>query len=173
MADWYGHSRSNYFKITDVEKFKDLCDTWGIELISDEQDAVTDKCIHCMKKVPNKECSEYVKRMVDQCDGKKEKQELYGFLGSDNNGNLPNYRCEDHDDGTTTEYDFDNFLEDLAPLIADDWVAIMFEVGAEKLRYITGFAVAINSKGEKRIIDICDMYDKSVELGKYTTAVEH
>ena len=99
---------------------------------------------------------------------------LYGFLcGNSDYGNLPNFREEELANGQTKEYDLDDFLKDLSGVIADDWVAVMFEVGAEKLRYVTGVAFAVNSKGEKKVVDLCDIYDTALALGRNITPVEH
>ena len=173
MADWYGHSRSNYFKVKDVEQFKELCSIWNVELISDAKSVITKRCQAC-NNVPDKKCSNYVKRVVGECKGRKRKQMLYGFLGSDDYGNLPNFREEeDEKTGKTTEYDLDDFFKDLAAVLEDDWVAVMFEVGAEKLRYVTGVAFAINSKGEKKVVDIQDIFDDIEKLGENYTPVEY
>jgi hypothetical protein len=174
MADWYGSSRSNYFKVKDVDKFKGLCDLWGIESISKDFDILLQNCEACLKKAPDVKCSEYVKRVVDKCEGRKEKQLLHGFLGSSDFGGLPSFREEeDEKTGQTTEYEFDDFLTELATNIEDGWVAIMMECGAEKLRYITGFAMAINSKGEKNSVSLEDIYEKAEKMGTNNTRVEY
>jgi hypothetical protein len=170
MADWYGSGRSNYFKVTDEEKFKELCQLWGIEAITGERKVITDRCEACLNGKPDAECKEYVKVMVGECKGKEEIQRLHGFLGNTDSGGLPSFR---EDDETGTEYDFDDFLTELAPIIKENWIAIMEECGAEKLRYITGFAIAINSKGKKESVDLSDIYEKTGSLGKYQTTVEH
>lgn len=46
----------------------------------------------------------------------------------------------------------------VAEHLADGEVAIFMEVGHEKLRYLSGSAVAVNSKGEEVIVSIGDIY---------------
>jgi hypothetical protein len=171
MADWYGSSRSNYFKVKDVEKFKELCDLWNMEMISKDFDIVTDHCNKCMHNKPDKECKEFVKRIVDKCEGNKEKQKLYGFTGANNDyGRLPDFR---EDDTTGKEYEFDDFLNELAQTLEDGWVAVMMEAGSEKLRYVTGYTCAINSKGKVETVNISDIYVKAKELGEHITDCEY
>jgi len=170
MANWYGNARSNYFKVKDPEKFKDFISKWGTEVIDKEFDVNIEKCQKCISGKPNKDCEQYVKRLVDKCEPIKEKQKLYGFLGNQDSGSLPNY-CEDEKTGK--EYDFDDFTDELATHLEDDWVAVMQEVGAEKLRYITGYACAVNSKNEKINLDIDEIYQRAEKLGKGITQCEY
>jgi len=52
--------------------------------------------------------------------------------------------------------------------LADGSVCVMMEVGAEKLRYLSGYAVAFNNKGEKKVIDLNHVYDGLESLGTFT-----
>jgi len=57
----------------------------------------------------------------------------------------------------------DDFEIDLVTLVgehlAEGEVAIFMEAGAEKLRYVIGWAQAINWKGEIKTISLTDIYD--------------
>jgi hypothetical protein len=59
----------------------------------------------------------------------------------------------------TNDYDDVDFLAELSDHLTDDSIAIVMAAGAEKLRYITGYAEAINNKGERVSISIGDIYD--------------
>ncbi len=48
--------------------------------------------------------------------------------------------------------------------LVDGEVAIFMESGAEKLRYVIGYAVAINNKGETVAIGLDSIYDMAEEL---------
>jgi len=170
MADWYGSARSNYFKVKDPEKFKEFIMEWGTEVIDKEFEITTEECNKCLDAEPNKDCEHFVKRTVDSCEGKKEKETLYGFLGEQGSGGLPKFR---EDENTGVEYDFDDFTKELATHLVDGWVAVMQEVGAEKLRYITGYGCAVNSKGEIINIDIGEIYDRAQKLGKHIERCEY
>jgi hypothetical protein len=54
--------------------------------------------------------------------------------------------------------------------LADNSVAVFIEAGAEKLRYICGYAEAINNKGQRRIVDLNSIYTLAGEIGTATKA---
>lgn len=170
MANWYGSARSNYFKVKDVEKFKKFISKWGGNFIDKEFEITTEECNKCLGGEINKDCEHFVKRTVDHCKGKKIKETLYGFLGNDDSGSLPNFYA---DENKGIEYDFDDFLKELATHLEEGWIAVMQEVGAEKLRYITGFSTAVNSKGEIENVDISEIYERAEKLGKYIERCEY
>jgi len=62
------------------------------------------------------------------------------------------------DEETDESIDID-FAGELAKHLQDGEVAILMESGAEKLRYITGYAVAIKSDGSRHSINLDDIYD--------------
>jgi hypothetical protein len=59
----------------------------------------------------------------------------------------------------TKDYDDVDFLDELSQHLADGSIAIVMGAGAEKLRFINGYAEAINNKGERVGINISDIYD--------------
>lgn len=64
--------------------------------------------------------------------------------------------------------------EVLAGHLADDsQVAILIEVGMEKLRYLGGVAVAVNKAGDSRSIDLDDISDLARELVPENTHISH
>ena len=77
-----------------------------------------------------------------------------GFVLDPGDGNdsgiFPGY-----DAGTGEEIDF---VGELAGHLAIASVAVIVEAGAEKLRYVHGHAVAVNSKGEQVHLDLGDIY---------------
>lgn len=100
-----------------------------------------------MSKVPNIAVTEEAKGFI--------------ILGEDPDGaGWPSFG---YDDETEEEYEID--LPDLvAEHLADGEVAIFMESGAEKLRYIIGQALAINNKGEYRVIGLDDIYTLAQDL---------
>jgi hypothetical protein len=85
MADWYGSARSNYFRVKDVEKFRELCSRWDITFI----------------------CK------TENINGvERENPDLVGFLCEGDFGGLPGYRCEkgDSEDAPEKKYEFEDFL---------------------------------------------------------------
>jgi len=80
------------------------------------------------------------------------KDGVFGF-GSMDEG-LPT--CVLREDG---EYDDVDVVEDISEYLAEGEVAIIQEIGSEKLRYLVGYAVAIDWKNEKKWVNLCDIYD--------------
>ena len=90
---------------------------------------------------------------------------LVALLGSDDDGGGFPFEYED-EDGEYVELDW---AEIFKAHLEDGWVAIIMESGAEKLRYIAGYAVAYNSKGETVAIDLNQIYEKAKSLGSNIT----
>ena len=70
------------------------------------------------------------------------------------------------DDGSWPSYDMGHDTEidlvaELARHLAKGQIAILMEVGAEKLRYLTGVAIAVNSKGRVAALTLNDIYPKA------------
>lgn len=80
--------------------------------------------------------------------------------------------CEVHDEETNTITEVDLFKE-LSKHLKDDHVAVLIEIGNEKLRYLTGYAVAINSDGEAGSVRLDEIYEQAAELGKNVTRAEY
>jgi hypothetical protein len=66
-----------------------------------------------------------------------------------------------------------NVQEQLAAHLADDEVAVLIQVGSEKLRYVDGSAVALNSRGENVSIDLWYIYELARTLGGNLTRAEY
>lgn len=86
---------------------------------------------------------------------------FYGFCGNGESG-IP------HDAGDGSETDID-FMAELAKHLVDDHVAVVIEIGHEKMRYLVGYALAINSKGETAEVSVDDIYAKAKLLGSNVT----
>ncbi len=89
--------------------------------------------------------------------GSGENEGMYAFSGDDEAGTLPSEKDVGSDDEHLTE-EFDFFTE-LAEHLIEGQVAIFMSAGAEKLRYIHGWAVAVNHKGEQINVDLSDIYE--------------
>ena len=137
MANYYASSRSNYFKVKDVDAFKKFCNKWGVEYIE--------------------HVTEYSRKegVPDKTDG------LVGFLGSDgDDGALPSSAMlTDADTGEEKELTQDDFFYELSTHLEKGQVAILMEAGAEKLRYINGWAIAITDKNKQVVVSLNDIYD--------------
>lgn len=80
-----------------------------------------------------------------------------GFYKED--GGLPSIMDDENGDAQDVE-----FMEELRKHLIPGSVAIVQEVGSEGMRYLTGYAMAINSKGKIVSIGIEDIIDKARKL---------
>jgi hypothetical protein len=73
--------------------------------------------------------------------------------GDSSDGAWPSY--SEDDEGNELEF---NFITHVVPYMAPDQVLIVMEAGAEKLRYITGYAEAYHSDGRMVGLSLHDIY---------------
>ena len=143
MANWYGAARSNYFRVKDEEAFKkDMGELAGLDVA--HRDAA-----------PNNGATEH------------EATNLRRFAIFDAYGEgwpTPTRDLFDEEGDRVGEEEIDLF-DLVASHLADGEVAVFQEAGAEKQRYVTGFALAINPSGETITVDIDDIYDKVEQAG--------
>src|SRR5437660_492710 len=126
MANWYGHARSNYFRVKDKAEFVRWAESIGdLEIIEDDAGRV-------------------------------------GLLSSSENGGWPYSRYAEEKD---QEEEID-LLGGIASHLQEGSVAVLVEIGAERSRYLTGYAHAVNSKGEVRRVSLDDIYEAAKPLGK-------
>lgn len=90
---------------------------------------------------------------------------------------LVGFMCDEHEHGFPCSYtgpdgerEDGDIASDLAPLLADGHVAIGVETGHEKVRYVVGYAWAVNNRLETRRIDLNDIDTLARELGEHVTA---
>ena len=93
---------------------------------------------------------------VEKMNGKD-----YVCLLNDNENGFP---FEAYDDilGEYVEIDWEGIFSEH---LQDGSVAIIMGAGAEKLRYIHGYAVAFNNKGETEQVHLVDIYKIAEKLG--------
>ena len=116
-------------------------------------------------------CNEIGVQMITKEEKKKKGTIVHcGFLcNGDDSGSMPYYV---YNQETGEERDI-TIEKELAEHLMDDEVAILMETGAEEMRYLTGYAIAINSKGETNSIGLEDIYDMAKKLGKNITRAEY
>ena len=88
--------------------------------------------------------------------------------GDEDNGGWPNLLHN----AETDDYDDIDVPGQLSVHLADDEVAILMEAGSEKLRYVSGSAVAVNNKGETASVNLGSIYRTARRLGKNLTLAE-
>lgn len=111
-----------------------------------------------------KDVEAFKKEFIDKINGLEfiENNVGVGFLVTENDcGGIPCCMVDPKDPDNIKDIDL---AEELSKHLADGEVAIYQEVGAEKLRYLTGYAVAVNSKGETVTVSISDIYQMAKSL---------
>jgi hypothetical protein len=111
--------------------------------------------------------ADMAKFQIPYWPGEADKNDMYAISGRDDeDGYWPSAYPADDEDDEAIEFDI---YEVVASHLADDEVAILMEAGAEKLRYVTGVAVAINNKGGVEEVKLDDIYEKAKKLGSNIT----
>ena len=136
MADYYGKTRTNYFSVTDEEKFRKIM---ALCVATDDI------------KIEDENQNDGSVKYVFYCEGV-----IQGLPDiEDDDGNAENY-----DDDI--DYNYDAFCKALQQILPDDDAIIITEVGSEKMRYLTGICTIITNK-EFRCLDIAK---KAVNLAR-------
>jgi len=154
MADYYAKARTNYFSVTDKDKFHKLMgmcagDEYRVEVFSDKP--VDDDSV----------------KFGFYCDG--------SILG------LPApYEDEEPEDldyvACDDEHDLDLFYKFLQKLVAKDDAIIITEVGSQKMCYLFGESVII-TQSEISVINVQDMAmaeaRRMLDNAEYTTQIDY
>jgi len=82
----------------------------------------------------------------------------FGFLAQ---FGIPSTCMPEEAGGEAEEVDF---VSELAGHLADHEVMIVMGTGYEKMRYLVGYAIAINNKKERREIDLAQVYELAKQL---------
>lgn len=136
MATWTGSARTNYFRVNDEVAFREWAGKLGLQVIESDDPK------------PDPE------RLLPD-EGK-----LVGLLEINGEG-WPSFS---YDEDTDEETEID-MAEEISGFLKEDEVAVIQEVGAEKLRYITGFSMAVNHKGEILYVGLDQIYKKIEDAG--------
>lgn len=147
MANYYANSRTNYFRVTDEDKFAELfanlvCDDDEVEDFTEVEDGII--------------------------------YHAFGGYGSiDYQKPVQNNSGESDED---YDYDFDSFLVELQKILPEDEAFIYTECGHEKLCYITGFSIVV-TKNKIKSVDIrseaIELARKMLNNKKFLTKMEY
>lgn len=124
MANWYGTSRSNYFRVKDDAAFK----AW----VESAPDSIR----------------------ASAGDAQDGQGDMWAIFSETEYGDWPSTRYDEEKDD---EIEWD-IMAELAPHLADGEVAVLMSIGAEKERYVTGWAGAVNSEGKQVGVNLNDVY---------------
>jgi len=105
------------------------------------------------------------KSKLEVWDDIRDGRKYFAICPDTENGDWPTDRFNEEDDSFE---ELDVLLE-LSEHLDEASVAVLLECGSEKLRYLSGWAMAINSKGEQEHILLFDIYEKAKHLGSEIT----
>lgn len=111
-------------------------------------------------------CEEFQLELITNAEGN---ETLYGFLPQNHEGGIPVTRYNE----ATDEWEEADLLATLATHLAEGYVAIVMEVGFEKLRYLIGVAHAVNAAGEMIAVDLDEIYKRASTLGSVCTSCSY
>ena len=122
-------------------------------------------------KVKNEEqfrkfCQEHGLELITQAPAKKKDPTLFGFMISES---IPAGRTDDKGEWIETD-----FIQELAKQLAPDAVAVVMEVGSEKMRYLNGYTCAVNSTGKTVELNLNQIYQQAKRrFGAMPTTAEY
>lgn len=108
-------------------------------------------------------CDAFRLTMITQVEAN---QTLYGFLNEEHEGGIPITRYN----AAIDDWEEVDMFAALATHLVADHVAIVIEVGFEKLRYLVGKAYAVNATGKMIEVNIDEIYARAAALGQYRTS---
>lgn len=97
-----------------------------------------------------------------------DRDDLAGFMGA---GEIGIPLC--YFDSEKGEHVEGEFMKELGGQLADGWVAIVREIGYEKMRYLVGYTVAVNARGESIEVSLDQIYEDAKRLGEHITPCEY
>jgi len=131
MANYYGTTRSNYFRVKDDVAFKDWCNELNLDWWDktfDSQDGV-----FYAISADTGDCCGWPTSVV---------------------------RADPGDPDVENDVEVDVAAE-LADHLDPRDVAILLEIGSEKLRYLVGTATAVNSEGKAHTISLANIAEEA------------
>ena len=144
MANYHSTARSNYFAVKDERAFRKWAALIGLSIL---------------EPAHHNKVADGISRFA---------------IAPDITGDSGGWPTSIVNDETDPCIDMDiDVPEQLSAHLADGEVAILMETGSESLRYLTGTAVAVNSKGETVMLDLTSIYEAANHLGTNITRAEY
>lgn len=66
-----------------------------------------------------------------------------------------------------------DWLQSLAEHIAGDDVAVVMQIGSDKMRFLAGHAWAVNGQGQAQELDLDEIYNRADALGRLPTLAQY
>lgn len=146
MANYYATSRSNYFQVKDREAFEKAMEPFDVSVHFELRAAPGDT--HPKSPLPDDApVAPYVCLLWNEGDQAGISHQVWDDDAADGEGDF-------------VEVDF---FQLISSHLVEGSVAVFKEAGAEKFRYVVGYAVAVNHLGETVVINTDDIYAQAAE----------
>lgn len=160
MANYAANARTNKFRVKDVNALVKDIEKAGLSVVEREPSkAPVYGDIELVRRNTQEDGSERVCLFADE-----------GWPSFDEDSVAARLELED-DQPIPEGYESLHML--VAQHLVEGEVAIFIEVGAEKLRYLGGTAVAVNASGETRRVDLDDIVDLAKEIAPEGARIDH
>lgn len=180
MADYTATARSNYFRVTDRNAFREDLARHGITVTNWDAPMMGDVLLDADE---DNEPQGSVALFAAGSDHGTwptigETDEIIGRLedlglACNSYAGVPDELCDTCDEPESEHTDTRPYATDITELVArhliDGDVAVFMEAGAETYRSVGGSAVAVNNKGEVVSLDLHDIYAKAADMGESIT----
>lgn len=153
MADFIANARTNKFIVKDVEALEKVLRSYGLN------------------PRPWGDGSTGAEFVLDRSEEPKGSVSLFSYGGWPS---LDEDSVADRLEADISEpvpQDHDDIANLVASHLVEGQVAVFIEVGAEKMRYLGGTAVAVNAAGETRSLDLADIYEMAYTLTDENTDI--
>jgi hypothetical protein len=151
VANYYATMRSNYFKVKDPDRFASFVGRCGLTLI---RQALTTEGWWELASAEDCRVTGAKRRRWKTVEAW-----LHGFHGDGESG-VPG-SIDDPKTGDPKDIDFFGLL---AKHLVPGQVAVVMEAGAEKMRYVCGYAWAVNAAGKVNEVSLGEIYKKAEKL---------
>ena len=158
MSDYAANARTNAFVVKDLAALEAELAVYGLSI--SEEDWKGDMI---------------VRKSLDPSKPNEIKLLSYGGwppMDEDSVASRLSLDDGEHDD-VPVPSEFDSLHQLVGSHLVEGQVAVFIEVGQEKMRYLGGTTVAVNSEGETRRVDLDDIYDLAKEIAPEGASVPH
>lgn len=180
MAEYSAAARSNYFRVNDIDAFRKDLARHGLEVTGWEDACQGDLTLDTDENnEPQGSVALFAAGAdhgtwphIGDADEIAQRAQDMGVACNSYKG-VPDELCDTCDEEEREHTDTRPYAESIEELVSahliDGDVAVFMEAGAEKMSFVGGVAVAVNSKGEVVSVGLSDIYDKAAGLGENIT----
>ena len=163
MANYYGVTRTNYVRLKDELAYEQFAQV--VALLGGDTEERTKDGVRTIAAFGNEEDGGF----ASSVDAEELVESGYVSRNPDSvlNATLAEYSADENGERELDEVDFNDDIQfELYPLLAEGEVLVTQSSGAEKQRYVCGYAEAISWTGECVAVNINDIYKKAKEAFK-------